>query len=238
MPKSKRNKVVHLSKVEKKGKELTLKLFNLVQEAADQYQFIHVFAVDNMRNSYLKDVRAQFAETGRIFFGKTKVMAKALGHTPEEEHLANLHKLTPYLSGDVGLLFTNQPAEEVLDFFDSYTQTDFARAGVVANRTITVPAGVVYSRAGQVPQSDDAPIPHSVEPTLRQWGMPTKLVRGKIMLDDPHEVCREGKELNSHQTALLKMFSVTMAEFKIHIRAYYSAATEEVKEVDAGDARG
>lgn len=232
MPKSKRNKVVHLSKVEKKGKDLTIKLFNLVREAADEYQYIHVFEVDNMRNNYLKDVRSHFANTGRIFFGKTKVMAKALGYTPEEEHLANLHKLTPYLAGNVGLLFTNQPPEEILEFFESYEQTDFARAGVIANRTFTVPAGVVYSRAGEVSQEEDAPLAHSIEPTLRSWGMPTRLVKGKVTLDDPHEICHEGQTLNSHQTALLKMFGVTMAEFKIHMKAYYSAAKETVTAVD------
>lgn len=57
MPKSKRAKVVHLSKVDKKGKELTLKLFANVQESVDQYQYIYVFSVENMRNTYLKQVR-------------------------------------------------------------------------------------------------------------------------------------------------------------------------------------
>ena len=63
MPKSKRAKVVHLTKTDKKGKELSLKLFANVQEAADNYQHIFVFAVENMRNSYLKEVRAEFADS-------------------------------------------------------------------------------------------------------------------------------------------------------------------------------
>jgi mRNA turnover protein 4 len=62
MPKSKRAKVVHLSKTDKKGKELSLKLFADVQEAADKYQNIFVFEVENMRNSYLKQVRAEFSD--------------------------------------------------------------------------------------------------------------------------------------------------------------------------------
>lgn len=63
MPKSKRAKVVHLSKTEKKGKELSQKLFANVQEAADNFQYIFVFAVENMRNSYLKGVRAEFSDS-------------------------------------------------------------------------------------------------------------------------------------------------------------------------------
>ncbi len=101
MPKSKRAKVVHLTKVDKKGKELTLKLFSNVRECLDQYQYCWVFSVENMRNTYLKSVRAELEDSRlaflysfnftrskligiyRLFFGKTKVMAKALGLTPE-----------------------------------------------------------------------------------------------------------------------------------------------------------
>lgn len=63
MPKSKRAKVVHLSKVEKKGKAHTLKIFDGVRDAADQYQHIFVFSVENMRNNYIKDVRAEFSDS-------------------------------------------------------------------------------------------------------------------------------------------------------------------------------
>ena len=63
MPKSKRAKVVHLSKTDKKGKELSQKLFTNVREAADSYPYIFVFTVENMRNTYLKEVRTEFADS-------------------------------------------------------------------------------------------------------------------------------------------------------------------------------
>lgn len=63
MPKSKRAKVVHLTKVNKKGKELSLKLFANVRECLDQYQYCFVFSVENMRNTYLKDVRTELGDS-------------------------------------------------------------------------------------------------------------------------------------------------------------------------------
>lgn len=62
MPKSKRARVVHLTKVDKKGKELSLKLFANVRESLDSYQHCFVFSVDNMRNTYLKDVRNELSD--------------------------------------------------------------------------------------------------------------------------------------------------------------------------------
>lgn len=63
MPKSKRAKVVHLSKTQKKGKELTIRLHANIQECIPKYPYIYVFSVDNMRNTYLKDVRAQLQDS-------------------------------------------------------------------------------------------------------------------------------------------------------------------------------
>ncbi|KAF2667071.1 mRNA turnover protein-like protein 4 [Microthyrium microscopicum] len=232
MPKSRRAKVVHLSKVEKKGKELSEKLYNGVREAADEYPFVFVFQVENMRNNYLKEVRTEFSDS-RIFFGKTKVMAKSLGSDPETEYLPGLATLTPHMRGDIGLLFTARPPADVLAYFSTYAQTDFARAGVAATHTFTVPAGIVYSRGGEVPSDQDVPVPHSVETTLRKWGMPTKMDKGKVVLDNEYVVCKEGQVLDSHQTSLLKMFGVAMAEFRIRVVAYWIAAEGKTTVVES-----
>ena len=121
MPKSKRAKVVTLSKVDKKGKEGSLKLFTNVRESVDRYQHCFVFSVENMRNTYLKELRSEFSSDSRFvpgrkglpagnagystlktnscmldrfFFGKTKVMAKALGTTRDDEYQQNLAQLS------------------------------------------------------------------------------------------------------------------------------------------------
>lgn len=236
MPKSKRAKIVHTSTVQKKpSKEKSAALFSAVRAAADEYQHMLVFSVENMRNTYLKDVRQHFADS-RLFFGKTKVMAKALGATEAEEHMPGLSKLEPYFQGNVGLMCTNRDPKEVLEYFEGYIQVDFARAGMEATRTFTVPAGVVHSTGGERPAEDDVPLPHSLETTVRKWGMPTRLDKGKVILDGDHTVCTEGKPLNSNQTALLKLFGVATAEFKVQPLAYWSAATGNVVEVEGADA--
>ena len=67
MPRSKRQKVVTLSKTEKKGKEGTLKLFAGVRECLDSYEHCFVFSVENMRNTCLKEVRRQLADSRSVF---------------------------------------------------------------------------------------------------------------------------------------------------------------------------
>lgn len=64
MPLSKRARIVHESKTTKKNhKEQTRRIYANVRECVDKYDHLFVFSVDNMRNTYLKDVRAEFSDS-------------------------------------------------------------------------------------------------------------------------------------------------------------------------------
>ncbi|KAJ8069337.1 hypothetical protein OCU04_002992 [Sclerotinia nivalis] len=232
MPKSKRARVVHLTKVDKKGKELSLKLFANVRESLDTYQHCFVFSVENMRNTYLKDVRNELTDC-RLFFGKTKVMSKALGSDPSSEYQPNTSLLSPHLVGNVGLLFTNREPSSIITYFQDLSKTDFARAGTEASRNFTIPAGIVYSMGGEIDAENDVPMAHSLEPELRRLNVPTTLTKGKITLENPYCVCNEGDVLDSRQTRLLKLFGVATADFTVQLLAYWSAANQEVTEIEA-----
>ncbi|KJZ72896.1 mRNA turnover protein 4-like protein [Hirsutella minnesotensis 3608] len=243
MPKSKRAKVVHLTQVAKKTREHKDKLFQGIRDAVPEYQHCFVFSVDNMRNNYLKDVRHELSDC-RLFFGKTKLMAKALGQSPSEAVAPGIDDLTQYLSGTVGLLLTNRPAPAVVDYFAGLAKVDFARAGVVASRSFAIPPGVVYATAGEVPAEHDVPLEHTIEPELRRLGVPTRMVKGKVVLGDEsgsgegYIVCKEGDVLDSRQTRLLKLFSVCLSEFRVKILAYWTAASGEITEVDPSAMEG
>jgi mRNA turnover protein 4 len=133
------------------------------------------------------------------------------------------------IHGDVGLLITSHPPEVVTEWFDSFVKTDFPRAGAIASITFTIPAGTVYSRGGQVEAADDTPLPHSLEPVLRQLGMPTRLQKGIIVLDSEHTVCKAGDVLDSKQTRLLKQFGVACSQFKVNLIGCWNKKNGDVQ---------
>lgn len=64
MPRSKRARIVHESKVTKNShKEQTRRFYANIRECVEKYDHLFVFSVDNMRNTYLKDVRTEFADS-------------------------------------------------------------------------------------------------------------------------------------------------------------------------------
>lgn len=169
MPKSKRERVVSLTQTDKKGREGKENLYRSIRESLDAHRYAWVFSVENMRNTYLKDVRAQWSDS-RIFLGRTKVMAKAIGTTAADEYVDNIHPLARFLKGTVGLLCTSHPPDLVETWFGDYSKTDFARAGTRSPITFTVPAGAVYTRGGQVPADEDVLLTHTLETSVRGMG--------------------------------------------------------------------
>jgi mRNA turnover protein 4 len=115
MPKSKRSKLVSLTRIEKKNCDSKVALVEDLRECLDSYASIYTFSVSNMRNAKLKDVRQAWKHS-RFFFGKNKVMAVALGKGPEDEYKPDLHLVAESLSGNIGLLFTNKLRTEVEEY--------------------------------------------------------------------------------------------------------------------------
>ena len=158
-------------------------------------------------------------------------MAKALGLNPAEAQAPSIDKLAAYISGTVGLIFTNRDPVALLDYLGSFSAADFARSGAVASRDFIIPPGVLYSTGGQVAPEDDVLLGHTIEPELRKLGMPTRMLKGKVVLDGAPEdakqpskqagyvVCRAGDVLDSRQTRLLKLFDNCMSEFRIRVLA-------------------
>ena len=166
-------------------------------------------------------------------------MAKALGTDSSTESATGISALAPHLHGSVGLLFTPRPPQSIISYFDNFLPQDYARAGTPASRSFTLPAGTVYSRGGEIEEEEDVPLAHSIEPTLRKLGVPSRLVKGLIELGEEYTVCREGEVLGSGQTSLLKMFGVATAEFRVELRAYWTASTGDVAVLKAeGEEKG
>ncbi|KAF9241206.1 ribosomal protein L10-domain-containing protein, partial [Melanogaster broomeanus] len=229
MPKSKRSKLVSLTKVTKKTKEQKNALLAEVQQNAEKWKYCWLFEVGAMRNTHLKTVRNLWKDSARIFFGRAAVMAKALGTTPEEEHRPGLHKLAQQIKGQVGLLFTDTEPQEVVEWFDDFRQPDFARSGNLASRTVILPAGPVMRVHSDPPEH----FPHNEDPQLRKLGLTTTMNRGVPTLDAPHKICDKGKTLTSEQAQLLKLIGEKMVTFRVALLARWDSVTGLVIDVES-----
>jgi mRNA turnover protein 4 len=212
MPKSKRAKVVTLSKTQSKGRARKVTLLDEVRSCCDTYQSAFVINAQNMRNTALKEVRARLTGS-RLFFGRTKLLASALGRTVSEEYKDCLHQVAMALSGqgEAGLLFTNEPVKRVRAVLEETQADEFARAGCKATHDVELAEGPLLQ------------FPHNMEAYLRtKLGLPTRLVNGVVTLLAAHTVCKEGQELDSEQAKLLQLLNIKMARFQLTLRCRWT----------------
>ncbi|RDB17835.1 mRNA turnover protein 4 [Hypsizygus marmoreus] len=228
MPRSKRAKLVSLTKVAKKTKEQKNAMMKELQENSEKWRYCWLFEVGSMRNAHLKTVRKLWKDSARIFFGRSAVMAKALGATPEEEHRAGIHKLAKQIKGQVGVLFTDTPPQEVIDWFVDFKQPDFARTGNIASRTVILPAGPVMRHHSDPPE----PFPHNEEPQLRKLGLTTSMNKGVPTLTSAHKLCQKGKALTAEQAQLLKLIGHKMVVFRVGLIARWDSETGDVVQIE------
>ncbi|XP_057702793.1 mRNA turnover protein 4 homolog isoform X1 [Corythoichthys intestinalis] len=212
MPKSKRDKKISLTKTAKKGLESKQKLIEELRKCVDTYKYLFIFSVANMRNNKLKDIRTAWKHS-RFFFGKNKVMIVAIGKGETDEYRDNLCQVSKHLRGEVGVLFTNKTKEEVQEYFSHYKEMDYARSGNRAQMDVTLDEGPLEQ------------FTHSMEPQLRQLGLPTALKKGVVTLLKDHTVCKDGDILTPEQARILKLLGIEMAEFKVTIKCMWSSET-------------
>ena len=93
MPKSKRNKVVSLTKTKKKTKDHKTSLIDKIHKYVDSYERMYVFSYSNMRTNPFRLVQSQLSDS-KFVLGKNKVIQVALGRDETTEYKKNIHFLT------------------------------------------------------------------------------------------------------------------------------------------------
>nr|CAD7261280.1 unnamed protein product [Timema shepardi] len=206
MPKSKRDKKVSLTKVTKKvGLQLKQKVIEDIQKYVEDYNSVFVVSWDKMRNEKQKELRVQW-KPSRFVFGKNSLLQLAMGKTSESEPLEGLHKLSQHIRGQCGLLFTDKVEAEVLEWFKNYSRQDFARSGTIAEDTLVLNEGPLTQ------------FPGSLEPRLRQLGLPTQLKGGVVSLLQDVIVCTEGKVIMPEQARILRLLGRETSRFTLSVR--------------------
>eukprot|EP00536_Pseudo-nitzschia_multiseries_P007920 jgi/Psemu1/256694/estExt_Genewise1Plus.C_1920007 len=247
MPRSKRARLVPLTKVSKRAtREHKSAYVQEVRDAVDGHDGLFLFSYENMRSNKFKDIRMHFrAKEGsgsggddmnddddnsndesapsRIFLGKNKLLQIALGKTPEDEYADNLRHVSSEISESVGLLFTSRNRKGVEQYFEDLCEPDFARAGSIAPRDVVITNEMLANHPVSM-----------MEQQFRKQGLPVRIDNGTIVLLDgktEHKLCKKGETLSPEKCKALSHFGIKLSEFRVKLVCYWSAKTGEFEKL-------
>ncbi|KAF0420408.1 ribosomal protein L10-domain-containing protein [Gigaspora margarita] len=194
-----------------------------IKDSVKQFDYIFLVKVQDMRNSFLQRVRADWKSKGRIFFHKNTILTMALGSDRSDEIEENLCEFSKEIYGECGILITNEPAETVREYVEKTTCKDYARMKSIVTETITIPAGIVSFGS----ERDCQPVPRTMEIFFKKLEVPVVVENNVLCLLEDYTICKIGDSLSENQANVLKLLGYKLATSKLLITHYYDKTKKE-----------
>ncbi len=204
MPKSKRTKVVSLTKTTSNKKGLKEKILDKLKGYFRKYNNLYLIDFLNLTNENQKKLTLSLQ--GNLLFGKKSVLrvflVSKMGQYPALDQL--VEKLDDKNLKDVCLFFTNSPKSEVLGLIKEFKSSEFAQPESIATATVQLAPGVEVFDS--ISSSNDA--------YLRNLGLFVTVKNGKLNLEEKYVAAIKGKPVTVVQSKILKMLGIKVGTFE------------------------
>lgn len=190
------------------SKDKKKEYFTHMTELLNTYGKVFVVCVDNVGSQQMNSTRKSLRGLGEILMGKNtlmrKVMKEFLNNNPG--HFYN--NLVPYISGNVGFVFTNADLPKIRDIVLANRVPAPARVGAISPVDVVVPAGPTGCDPGQT----------SFFQVLQ---IPTKIVKGQIEITNPVNLIKKGDKVGSSESALLTKLNIKPFSYGLQISTVF-----------------
>jgi large subunit ribosomal protein LP0 len=155
---------------------------------------IFIVNVDNVGSNQMHQIRVSLRGSGVVLMGKNTMVRRALrsiiGDYPQ------LERLLPHVRGNIGFVFTSSDLSEIRGVITANKVAAPARAGAMAPRDVSVPAGNTGMEPGKTS-------------FFQALGIPTKIARGTIEIVSDVQVVTAGTRVGPSEATLLNMLNIS-----------------------------
>jgi len=194
------------SKKEKK-EEYFNKLIGLLTE----YRKILIVLCDNIGSSHMQRIRQSLRGQAILLMGKNTMMRRVIRLHLEEN--PDWEGLLPYITGNIGLVFTNDPdLQRIRDICLGSKVPAAAKAGIKAPADVIIPKGITQ-----------------LEPTktsfLQALNIASKINKGTIEILQDVQLIKKGDKVGSSESTLLQMLDIRPFEYGLQMVAVYDTGS-------------
>ncbi|KAI0671478.1 60S acidic ribosomal protein P0 [Trametes maxima] len=168
--------------------------FQKLKELVAKYPSIFVVNVDNVGSNQMHQIRVALRGKGVVVMGKNTMVRRALRSILAE--YPQFERLLPHVKGNIGFVFTAGELKEVRDIITANKVAAPARAGALAPKDVTIPAGNTGMEPGKTS-------------FFQALGIPTKIARGTIEIVSDVQVVTGGTRVGPSEATLLNMLNIS-----------------------------
>jgi len=177
-----------------------------LERAIYEYKNVLIITVDFVGSKQMQNVRQQIRGKGEILMGKNTIIRRVLRDNMEKN--PKLEALLPYVRGNMGFVFTNHDLNAIRKTVVALKLPAAAKAGVLAQRDVVVPAGPTGLDPGQTA-------------FFQTLNIGTKIVKGSIEIVGDVKVCTKDEKVSASAVALLSKLNILPFEFGIEVTTVY-----------------
>jgi large subunit ribosomal protein LP0 len=212
-----KGKKTQVNKKEKKA-EYFDKLYKLLQN----YSRILIVLCDNIGSTHMQKIRRELRNKAVLLMGKNTMIRKVI-RLHLEEH-PEWESLLEWITGNIGLVFTNDPdLKKIRDICLSTKVPAAAKAGIKAPSDVVIPKGIT-----------------TLEPTktsfLQALNIASKINRGTIEILQDVPLIKKGDKVGSSESTLLQMLDIRPFQYGLQMVAVYEeGATADASTMEMTD---
>ena len=150
--------------------------------------------VDNVGSNQMHQIRVALRGKGIVVMGKNTMVRRALRSILAE--YPQFERLLPHVKGNIGFVFTSGDLKDIRDIITANKVAAPARAGALAPKDVTIPAGNTGMEPGKTS-------------FFQALGIPTKIARGTIEIVSDVQVVTAGTRVGPSEATLLNMLNIS-----------------------------
>uniref|UniRef100_UPI003D30D801 Large ribosomal subunit protein uL10 n=1 Tax=Saccharomyces cerevisiae TaxID=4932 RepID=UPI003D30D801 len=186
-------------------REKKAEYFAKLREYLEEYKSLFVVGVDNVSSQQMHEVRKELRGRAVVLMGKNTMVRRAIRGFLSD--LPDFEKLLPFVKGNVGFVFTNEPLTEIKNV-------------IVSNR-VAAPAGLTVVQVYDIWVRANGQVFPGKTSFFQALGVPTKIARGTIEIVSDVKVVDAGNKVGQSEASLLNLLNISPFTFGLTVVQVY-----------------
>lgn len=171
-----------------------------------EYSKIILVDIENISSNQFKKCRKALSKHSILILGKNKIIKKVL-----KEHIKRnpeLNKLLPYLTGNIGFIFTKIEVLDVKKILQENKVPALAKVGQIAPEDVVIPSGITNL-------TPDGTV------FFQALNIQTKIAKGLIEIQNPVKIITKGNIIGNSEVILLQKLELIPFSNQFKIRMIF-----------------